>query len=365
MLVPLPFRRLPHRDPDGPRLKFPDAVRSARDDGHRVDFTHAHPADGFSMIGPIVVYVPEPLDAGALPLDDAAASTSDASPVLVIEAATGTRVAHFAELDPFDPDEGPQVLAFHPLAPLGEATRYIVALRGLRRVDGEAVAPPSTFRRLRDGDGEVPTGLREHYEGRIFTTLEAMGIARADLILAWDFTTGTRAFVTRDMLDVRNTVIACLDAEPPAVSVTEVRDDVDDEIGRQIEGTVEAPFFLDSTEPGGRLRRDDAGRVVDEGRTEVPFTLIVPRAVTEAGPGAPPARIVQFGHGFFGGRDELDKPFVRRFAQQMGAIVVAIDWWGMSRVDGGHLRSRCSARSISTVAPSPPIRRARCAMWRL
>ena len=49
-------------------------------------------------------------------------------------------------------------------------------------------------------------------------------------------------------------------------------------------------------------------------------------------PGDPPARLLQYAHGFFGDRTEADD-FPAQLADEEGFVVVAADWWGMSGPD--------------------------------
>jgi len=52
-----------------------------------------------------------------------------------------------------------------------------------------------------------------------------------------------------------------------------------------------------------------------------------------------PVRVVQCGHGFFGGREEVVNGVVPKLADKMGAVGVAVDWWGMSLADSVVLLS--------------------------
>jgi hypothetical protein len=46
-----------------------------------------------------------------------------------------------------------------------------------------------------------------------------------------------------------------------------------------------------------------------------------------------PGRFLQFGHGFFGVREEIADNFVFEFADRFRMVVAAVDWWGMSAAD--------------------------------
>ena len=61
------------------------------------------------------------------------------------------RLPYFVELDAAAFDPGQQALYVRPGVLLKEATRYVVAFRNLRTVDGQPIAPSRPFVRLRDG----------------------------------------------------------------------------------------------------------------------------------------------------------------------------------------------------------------------
>ncbi|MFY0569928.1 hypothetical protein ACN28E_39705 [Archangium lansingense] len=319
--------------PSGHRVKFTEAVKLKAQSGAVFDFTELHPADGWSHGTQILALFPGGVDASQLPSVGSPTAAKD-GPTVLLDAERGEGVLHFAEQDPRAPGEDRRALLLRPLVRLRNQARYIVALRGLKAKDGSQVPTPEGFRRIRDGltQGDpLLAPLAQRYEQEIFPRLEAAGIPRSELQLAWDFTTESQENVTRDMLDVRRLALEALEAHPPAVSVSEVRDDVDANVARRITGSLRVPLFLESAEPGALLARDAQGRVRQNGEVEVPFTLQIPRSVW--GQSAAPVRLLQFGHGFFGGRGEADGSFVRPFIQATKMVVVTVDWWGMSSAD--------------------------------
>jgi hypothetical protein len=60
--------------------------------------------------------------------------------------------------------------------------------------------------------------------------------------------------------------------------------------------------------------------------------------VLEREPGAEPARLLQYGHGFFGTRVEVED-YPIELAEEYGFVVVAVDWWGMASEDRGEIIS--------------------------
>jgi hypothetical protein len=99
-------------------------------------------------------------------------------------------------------------------------------------------------------------------------------------------------------------------------------------------GHIKVPLFMDKEEAGASINRDEAGAIVQNGMATVPFTVIIPHSVIDRR-SATPARLIQFGHGFFGDRSEIEGDFVRSFANQIGAVVMAVEWWGMDKTDRG------------------------------
>jgi len=319
--------------PSGRRVKFTDPAKLKAQAGALFDFTALHPADGWSHGTQILALFPGGVDGSQLPSVASPTAAKDGATVL-LDAESGEGVLHFAELDPRAPSDERRALLLRPVVRLRNQTRYIVALRGLKAKDGSLVPTPEGFRRIRDrltkGDPLLEP-LASRYEQEIFPALGAAGIPRAELQLAWDFTTQSEENVTRDMLDVRRLALESLQATPPVVTVSEVRDDVDANIFRRITGTLRVPLFMESAQPGALLARDGQGRVRQNGVAEVPFTLQIPRSVW--GQSVAPVRLLQFGHGFFGGRGEADGSFVRPFIQATRMVVITVDWWGMSSAD--------------------------------
>jgi hypothetical protein len=325
--------------PAGKRVVLGDAAAVTGTDGTPLDLTALHPADGYSCGTQILALFPSGVDPDPLVFhtEDVTESLGDASPTVLVEVDTGERVLHFAELDPRAETDARRALAIRPLVRLRDGTRYVVAVRGLAGPGGAPVPVPEGFRRLRDREGAaghpVLGPLAERYERDIFPVLEAAGVARDELLLAWDFTTATERNVTGDLLAIRDDVLARLEQAPPVITPTEVADDVDEHVARLIYATLEVPLYLDSAEPGARLRYDEAGQVVAGGTAEVPITILVPRSVAGAAPGALEPRLLQYGHGFFGSRAEVEGDFVPVLADRLGLVVVAADWWGMSQAD--------------------------------
>ncbi len=343
------------RLPGGRRVVLPDAVLPHTRAGVAVDFLAQHPTDGFPVAPAILALFPAGLDAQNLAFHtgDVATTLRPDSPTLILAADTGEPVLHFAELDPRASSDARRALVLRPLVRLRNNTRYIVALQGLRGQDGAPAPSPDAFIALRTGQaGTEPAraALAEHYERHVFSRLAAFGVAREALQLAWDFTTETATCAAGDMLDVRAAALAALGNEPPRVQLVSVHDNVDAFIGRKLELLVRAPLFLDQPGPGGRLARGAAGpRVVQNGHADFEASVLVPHSVLAQPPSAAPARVIQYGHGFFGNRSEAESDAVMRLAQESGFVVVAADWWGMSSADVDGLVAAIAAEPAAAL----------------
>lgn len=333
-LLPFPSDAFLQPDPampTGRRVEVPDAAVPHDLDGVAPDFEGFTRSDGYSVLSQIGVLIPGGIDDAPLVFhtDDLTKSMEPSSPTLLIDAETGERLMHFAELDPRTSADVASFLIIRPLVRMKDAHRYVVALHGLTHPDGAPVAPPATFRKLRDAEPDLTlVDLAKVYEARVFPAIA--GVPRAELQLAWELTTASPDVVTRDMMAMRADAMKRMGETPPTVKIGAVTDDVDDHIARRIEGTLTVPLYLGDEKPGAILNRGADGLPAVNGTAEVPFTLLVPHSAWDA---TEPARFLQFGHGFFGGRGEIEDGFVRKFADRTGMVVAAVDWWGMSKED--------------------------------
>jgi hypothetical protein len=157
--------------------------------------------------------------------------------------------------------------------------------------------------------------------------------------LAWDFTTGTRERVEADMLRVRELTRAWLEANAPTIHVDSVEPGTD-RVWRTIRGTVSGPLFLENTKPGASLVRNKGGSVIQNGTATFAFTATVPASVRDR---FAAGRVLAYGHGFFGGRQEVEDASAHTIADRLAAVLVAIDWLGMSKADVSVVANALSA----------------------
>ncbi len=345
------------KTPTGKRIEFRGLAKMVTFNipVNSADLNETFTADGFSRHTPIVWSHGVRVDPASITklFDDHAASIAASSTTLLIEADTGRLVPHFVDLDPRAVLDTREALIMRPLEALRERTRYVVAVRGLKSTSGDNVAPSEQFQRLRDkntgSEDAVLTPLLARFETDVFAVTDGAGVARAELQLAWDFTTGSDENAMRDMLDSRALALEELDRTPPVVVVEATFEganldlilDGAPETWRMIKGTVTAPRVVDSNQAGARLVRDEAGVVRLNGTTTLEFTAIVPASVRDRLEGGAP---LMFGHGFFGSRQEIEGITVRRIANAAGVVAIAIDWQGMGADDSGEVVAAVGGR---------------------
>jgi hypothetical protein len=286
-------------------------------------------SDGFSAGAALMTHLPGATTTGlATPLS-IELSLSDSSPTVVINAATGERVPHFAELDMSTSNADQRAFMIRPVVRLGDATRYIVAIR--RVVDGSGAPLPASeaFAALRDGGAHADPSVesRRTLYADIFARLARAGVAKDDLQIAWDVTTASLDNNTRWMLHLRDQGLRATAADGPAYSIDSVQDDYSPSIRRKIEGKITVPLYLDQPGPGGKFVFGGDGMPQQNGTAEYPFVVLIPRSATQGTPGV----VVQNGHGLFGMRSQVEG--FADAANQFNWVLVATDFIGMSTPD--------------------------------
>ena len=324
--------------PNGRRVALTEEATPTTMAGMSLNTLGHHPADGFSHHQPILAVFPEGIDTANLNfhLDGGDATLDPASPTILLNADTGELVPHWVELDAMTASPAEQALILRPLVVLDDSARYIVAYQGLVSAMGLEVEPPKGFAHILAGEVEgdaVLEPLAARYESTIFPDLEAAGVPRDRLQLAWEFTTASDERNTRDLLAIRDDMLAWLADNDPQVMIDKVLPDHNEDIALRLEGRVQVPLYLEEDESMALLNRDGGGDVVANGEHWVPFTLQVPTTAFPLDPNSEPARIIQFGHGFFGEREEINWSAMRGFSVERGLVMIATEWAGMAYED--------------------------------
>jgi hypothetical protein len=309
-----------------------------------VDPTAVNRNRGFGAATPILFQLPGAVLPDGEVFDPAPSLGPDARVVLV-DATTGERIPHWVETDWLSPDLDPALFVIRPSIPLPRGHEVVVGVRGLTDATGSAAPTPEAFAALRDRGASTWKGVharRGHFEDVVFPTLEASGVPRDELQLAWSFPVQSDADATRPLLAVRDAVFAALPPEGPDYTIDRVFEcdgGGDDDpachpsIRLIVDGTVDVPSaMLPPDALNIRLARfDAAGAAVVDGVERWPFRLQLPHAAFD---GPAPVPVLQYGHGFLGGAEEADNDWLRTMADRLGFAILACDMQGMSTVDG-------------------------------
>jgi hypothetical protein len=354
-LLPYPsdaFRVPAGADPRGARVVLGDAATPRAKDGRRYDVTLEHPIDGFSTVPTIVATLGVALSAEgfvALEHGGAPSLSKDTSHTLLVDGETLAPVPHFVDLDPRATDGARQALVLHPFVGREPDRRYVVLIAGARTASGEVAAPPEGFRRLVEGQasGDPAFGdLARAFEERVVPAAKAVGLERRQLQLAWEFTTGSREWATRDLFDVRRLTLAWLEANTPRVQVTSVNERGPADAFRIVKGTISGPAFCSmSAQPGCTLVRGADGRVAAQGVVDFPFLAVIPKTVEQR---SGPSPVLLYGHGFFGTLAEVEDTSARGIASAANRTMIATEWWGMHFTDLAVLGDGLTGRLSQT-----------------
>jgi len=309
--------------------------------GVHVDPSEWNRGDGFSP-GPVMVTLVPQLDlaqTGAAPITDMQQAVDDPdSPIVLIDTATRQRIPLWAERDVQAPSPETSALEIRPGVNLADGRRYIVALRRLRDASGALIPPGHAFRLFRD---RIPTYVpavetrRRHFE-QLFIELDAAGVRRDDLFLAWDFTVRSKRDVSERLIHMRDDAFATLGGAAPSFSVSSVEENPTPELLRRVKGTFQVPLYLTGTgEPGSRLVLGADGLPVRQaGSFTAPFQCNIPRAVLDAdGVTVHPARAGIYGHGLLGSQSEIDQDQLQTLSNDHDYLFCATKWAGMSSDD--------------------------------
>lgn len=205
-----------------------------------------------------------------------------------------------------------------PLAPMAAGADHVVVITSaLRDVDGQ---PVEASRGTLVAMGlAAPASQAEadlagyHAPTRAF--VDEQGIAREDVVRAWDFTTRSSEDPIRRLRAMRAATIAAVDAGDVEVAIDSVEHRPDGPVATIVMGRlVGLPEFRGET----GLSIDEAGMPVAVGVHDAPFRIMLPRGTGDY-------RVLMYGHGT-GGTVE-DSAFDDAIAGE-GAAKVGIEFYG-------------------------------------
>lgn len=326
------------RHPSGKVVRFrPDTLPKAfRRHALPLELFEEH--DGWSPSTAAMTYMPGATAQGlATPASIPTTLTPD-SPTILLNATTGALVPHWVDLDESARNADQKMLMLRPAVLLEHQTRYIVAIRRVKDASGNDLAPTDVFQSIRDrialSDDPSVSSRFSHYHGDLFPKLEAAGVERGSLQIAWDFTTASLQNVTGPMLAVRDAALAVVGEDGPEYTVQAVEPEPNEHVKTRIVLLVRCPVFLTTAayEPGDpppRLIFDAQGRPTQTGWMEAEVLVQVPRVADEPGRRL---GVVQNGHGLFGTRYEGQNGYLARIASY-GYVTAAQDLFGFAEPD--------------------------------
>ena len=295
--------------PTGLRLAYDSNVLPRSAKNTETSAEELNRLDGFSPGVPMVTLMPGATMEGLPRHSNLDLSIAADAPTIIINAETGARVPHFVDLDQ-DRVGGKLVggaLMLRPVVRLDDGARYIVAIRNVKDAAGKTLAASATFQALLDDSeiGHAQAEARRDVFTDIFQKLDAAGVTKAGLQLAWDFTTASKEGTTGALIHMRDEALKLIDdATHPLYTITKVTPDPDANLAFEIDGTISVPLYLDEDKPGAMLLFDEDGnpKVNDETPwVDVPFFMGIPKSASAEDP----ARLVLYGHGLLGSREEV------------------------------------------------------------
>jgi hypothetical protein len=317
--------------PTGRRLALVDASLPVHDGGQITEAAPFNRADGFSAGQALLTYLPNAATTGLPTWQDLDASLAADSPTIVLDAETGERIPHFAEID-ISTAQPDGTLLIRPVERLADGRRYIVAIRNVQNEDGELIPASPDFTVLRDllPTDDATLDARRPLYADIFMRLAQAGVERSSLQIAWDFTTASADNNTGALLHMRDEALASYgEGLGPTIMITDVDSNWEtQDIAYKIEGLIEVPLYLDQPGAGARLVYGDDGLPEPQGTALFDFVIMIPQSALDE-----PAKLMQYGHGLLGGAGELQTGHVRSFANTYNYIVFGLDWIGMAQSD--------------------------------
>ncbi len=323
--------------PTGKHVAFGATTLPQWSAGHYNDPKSWADHDGFSPGTAPMTHMPDATITGLPTQENMALSIGPDSPTILMEADTGKRVPHFAELDMSRGFDDTRTLMIRPAIRLKDATRYLVAIRHVVDMAGKALPPSPVFQALRDGTAsdDVSVARRTTLYADIFDRLGKAGIAKTDLQIAWDYTTASRDNNTRALIHMRDDALAKVGADGPPYVIKEIVDNPNPHIRKRITATMTVPLYLDKPDAGAKLVLGDDGLPKQNGTAEFDVLIHVPVSIAD---GTKPAGApLQNGHGLLGRKTEGQNGYLAEIADVYGYVAFGVDMVGMAEDDVGYI----------------------------
>ncbi len=322
----------------GKRIAIPEGTLPTNSDTIPANPAGWNTADGFSPSAPMVMSFATGVSTQGLPpSDNFDLSTGADSPTVIFDMTAGARVPHFAEIDAQADTPASQALFLRPAQRLVSGHHYAVAItKKVKAADGSDLVSPPGFVALVQGkktDHALLEAMRPAFAG-VLDALDQAGFPASDLVLAWDFTVASDAYLQKDVLTARKRGLDALATHPIAFTITTDAPIGDgNTIRRRITGMLDAPLFLSNqgaATNNTKIVRDADGLPALQGFYQIPFTAIVPACAYTA-----PAKVgmVMYGHGLMGDSEETAGGVQQTTANELCMVFAGTDMRGMSTPD--------------------------------
>ncbi len=342
-LPPFPTDTLTRDDPSTPtrrRLVLPTGSLNTPPGTRAIEMGPFNRADGWPTSMAMVLHLGVAVRASDLAgIRQPERSVAADSALVLLEIGTGRRIPFLSEMDANATDPRRAALIVRPLEPLRFGTRYTLALRtSARTVDGAPLPLSRGFAALRDNTPSTDARIeaaRPRYE-EVFAALGRAGVMRSDVQLALEWTTASRQHVLGPILGMRAEVIrrAAMPAALP-YTIDRVVDSPNNNVARIVFGTFTPPNYLNGD--SALVFGPDGSATLQPKPPSYPFTMVIPARARTA---TSPLPLTVFGHGVFGRGEEyltggIGTGLIQPLAQEIGSVVIATDWIGLS---GGDLQ---------------------------
>ena len=308
--------------------------------GKSVDPARYNLLDGFSIGSQLLVYFKAGVSKKGLPAKDKLAdSITDKSLIWLMEFKTGKKVPLFAEVDQNAKPDRDELggLIIRPQVRLEYNTRYVAVLRtGLKDAKGNALKPPESFRKIRDGETITDKVLQQEASRLkdMLTFLDKKVGKRSEILLAWDFHTGSQELIQTNLTFMVEDGLKRLPAAGPAFSDLKAVDldkATSPEVMRTIEGNMMVPSYLATSDKGSWLKLDKSGKPVYQRLQKYPFYVHIPRCAETA---TAPLPVFVFGHGLFGTlKGELPADYHKKLQAHLCMVTITGLWIGLTEGD--------------------------------
>ena len=330
------------KNPSGKSVFFGKNTRPRyRGDKDKFDTSLFTDMDGFSPGSGVLMFIPGAVATGLANPTQIDSTTKTDSPTILMEADTGELVPHWVDLDMSPKDDEERAIIIRPAVRLKDKTRYIAAIRGVVDVDGKVLEPTPAFKALRDGTpGCHPSvELRRALYTDIFSKLDAKGIKKDNLQVAWDYSTASKESNTQWAVKMRDDALAKYgqESKPFTYKIDKVDDNPNKHDWKRVHVKVMLPSYL-NTAVGWRTPADTLPRInlgpdgmpAQNGEFEWDILIHIPKS---AEAGGKKYGLLQNGHGLFGSRFEGQSGYLPEMGNLHDWITFSVDLMGFAEPD--------------------------------